>query len=78
MDFPAHERAESPVHELVPGDRPQARELSRNDLRSKMGVVVGLHSHCSAWNSGTDEVSDTVRGHDTRVHRVILSVMIAA
>ena len=78
MDFPSHERAESLVHQLVSGDRPQARELCRNDLRSKMGVVIGFHPHRSAWQSGTDEVSDSIRGHDTRVHRVILSVMIAA
>ena len=78
MDFAAHERAESLVHELVPGDRPQARELRRNDLRGEMGVVVGLHAHRGARQSGTDEVGDTIRGHDTRVHRVILSVMIAA
>ena len=78
MDLAAHERAQGLVHELVAGDRPQARELRRNDLRGEMRVVVGFHAHRGARQSGTNEVGDAFRGHDTRVHRVILSVMIAA
>ena len=78
MDFAPHERAERLVDELVAGDGPQARELRRNDLRGEMRVVVGLHAHLGARQSGTDEFGNSFGGHGIRVHRAILSVMIAA
>ena len=48
MDLPSHERAQGLVDELVAGDRPQARELRRDDLRGEMRVVVGFDAHGGA------------------------------
>ena len=36
------------VDELVAGDRPQAGELRRDDLRGEVRVVVGFHAHRGA------------------------------
>ena len=68
MDLPAHERTECLIYELMPGKGPQPRELAGHDPRGEMSIVVGLHAHIGAGQSGTDQVGDAVGGHDGRGH----------
>ena len=63
MDLASHQRPESLVDQLVPGDRPQAGELRCDHLGCEMDVVVGLDTHGGAGQSGADQVGDTFGGH---------------
>jgi hypothetical protein len=48
------ERPETPVDELVPGDRPKAFELSRYDQSAEMRVVIALDADDGIPESGGD------------------------
>src|ERR1700756_2178848 len=55
VDLASHVRAERAVDELVTGDRALSGELARDDVRGKVGVVVGLHPHLGPGQACADE-----------------------
>jgi hypothetical protein len=58
MDFPAHERAQSAVDELMTLQGTLAHELRGNDHGFEVRVVIGCDVRLSARQSGFDELLD--------------------
>src|ERR1700680_1714376 len=58
-----HELAQRAVDQLVAGQALQLRELARDDVRGKMGVVIRLHAHLCAGEACADQPRDVFRVH---------------
>lgn len=58
MNFPAHERAERAVHELMTLNRPLAFKLRRDNHRLEMRIVVRDNTCLRAGEPGFDQESD--------------------
>ena len=63
MNLPAHALTQGAVHELVAGDASLARELARDHARGEVGIVVRLHPHLGAGQSGAYELGDLFGTH---------------
>src|SRR4029077_12783525 len=63
MYLATHELPQRAVHKLVAGHALQLRELARDDMRSKMGVVIRLHAHLCSGEACADQPRDVFRLH---------------
>ena len=55
MNLVADEFTQSPVHELVPCERPLPGELPRNDQGLEVSVVVALNANNRLVEAGLDQ-----------------------
>jgi hypothetical protein len=58
-----HELPERTVDELVAREALQLRELARDDVRGKMGVVIRLHAHLCSGEACADQPRDVFSVH---------------
>jgi hypothetical protein len=72
------ERPETAVDELVPGDRPEAFELSRYDQSTEMRVVVALDADDGIPENGGDPGFNLDGLHDALLALVALVALVAA
>jgi arabinose-5-phosphate isomerase len=68
MDLAAHEGAQRLVDQLMPGQRPEARELRRRHERGEVHVVVGFHLHVGVGQSCEYQLAEPVGSDEGLIH----------